>query len=51
MDSVLLVEQNAMIALGVAERGYVMASGEIILSGQSDTLLKNPEVRKAYLGE
>lgn len=49
--SVLLVEQNARAALGLATRGYVMESGEISLSGTSAQLLDNPQVRAAYLGE
>jgi branched-chain amino acid transport system ATP-binding protein len=49
--SVLLVEQNARAALGLATRGYVMESGVISLSGSSAELLDNPQVRAAYLGE
>jgi branched-chain amino acid transport system ATP-binding protein len=47
----LLVEQNASRALGIADRGYVMESGEISMSGQADALLNDPKVRAAYLGE
>ncbi|MGB9868169.1 MAG: ABC transporter ATP-binding protein [Bacillota bacterium] len=47
---VLLVEQNAFIALTTADRAYVMETGRIVLSGNTDELLKNDEVRKAYLG-
>jgi branched-chain amino acid transport system ATP-binding protein len=47
----LLVEQNASRALGIANRGYVMDSGEISMSGQADILLNDPKVRAAYLGE
>ena len=49
--TVLLVEQNASRALGLATRGYVMDSGEITMSGQARALLDDPRVRAAYLGE
>jgi len=49
--TILLVEQNARLALETASRGYVMESGEISLSGTSRELLSNPKVREAYLGE
>jgi branched-chain amino acid transport system ATP-binding protein len=49
--TVLLVEQNASRALGLANRGYVMDSGEITMSGPAADLLKDPRVRAAYLGE
>jgi branched-chain amino acid transport system ATP-binding protein len=49
--TLLLVEQNAQLALGISHRGYVMESGNIILDDSADTLLKNPKVRHAYLGE
>ena len=49
--TVLLVEQNASRALGLANRGYVMDSGEITMSGEAKTLLADPRVRAAYLGE
>ena len=49
--TVLLVEQNAKLALEVSQRGYVMESGEITLTDESATLLANPKVREAYLGE
>ena len=49
--TILLVEQNALLALQVASRGYVMESGEITLSGNSKALLSDPKVREAYLGE
>ena len=49
--TVLLVEQNASRALGLADRGYVMDSGEITMSGEAKTLLNDPKVRAAYLGE
>ena len=47
----LLVEQNARLALEVAHRGYVMESGLITLSGDAKSLLNDPKVREAYLGE
>jgi branched-chain amino acid transport system ATP-binding protein len=49
--TVLLVEQNASRALGLANRGYVMDSGEITMSGEAKALLADPKVRAAYLGE
>ena len=49
--TVLLVEQNASRALGLANRGYVMESGEITMTGEAKALLKDPKVREAYLGE
>ncbi|MEO7117500.1 MAG: ABC transporter ATP-binding protein [Candidatus Limnocylindrales bacterium] len=48
--TILLVEQNALMALGVASRGYIMQTGTIVLADSSDALRKNPDVRKAYLG-
>jgi branched-chain amino acid transport system ATP-binding protein len=48
---VLLVEQNALKALAVANRGYVIQTGHIVLSGTGRELLGNDMVRKAYLGE
>jgi len=48
---VLLVEQNASRALGLANRGYVMESGEVTMSGDAKVLLDDPKVRAAYLGE
>ena len=49
--TVLLVEQNASRALGLANRGYVMESGEITMTGEAKALLNDPKVRAAYLGE
>jgi branched-chain amino acid transport system ATP-binding protein len=49
--TILLVEQNALLALEVSHRGYVMESGEITLSGKSNVLLNDSRVREAYLGE
>ncbi|AEB08198.1 ABC transporter related protein [Desulfobacca acetoxidans DSM 11109] len=48
--TILLVEQNAYMSLKIAHRGYVLETGEIILSGDSRQLLGNPLVQKAYLG-
>jgi branched-chain amino acid transport system ATP-binding protein len=49
--TILLVEQNARLALELASRGYVMESGAITLSGDAPMLLADPRVREAYLGE
>ena len=49
--TVLLVEQNALMALNVAHRGYVLQTGRIILADTADALTANPQVRQAYLGE
>jgi branched-chain amino acid transport system ATP-binding protein len=48
--TILLVEQNARMALQFAQRGYVLESGNLVLEGDSAELLTNPEVKKAYLG-
>ncbi len=48
--SVLLAEQNAHAALKVAGRGYVIEEGRVVLEGTHDTLMDNPEVRRAYIG-
>jgi branched-chain amino acid transport system ATP-binding protein len=48
---VLLVEQNASRALAIANRGYVMESGLITMTGLGKDLLEDPKVRAAYLGE
>jgi len=48
--SILLVEQNAQMALSVSHRGYVLETGRIVLQGKSDNLLHNPQVMEAYLG-
>jgi branched-chain amino acid transport system ATP-binding protein len=48
--TVLLVEQNALMALAIANRGYVLQTGEIVLSDTAENLKKNPIVQKAYLG-
>ena len=49
--SILLVEQNALQALTIADRGYVLQTGEVVLEGLAGDLIKNETVRKAYLGE
>jgi branched-chain amino acid transport system ATP-binding protein len=49
--TILLIEQNAKLALESSQRGYVMESGEITLTGDSAQLLNDPKVRAAYLGE
>jgi branched-chain amino acid transport system ATP-binding protein len=48
--TILLVEQNARMALKFAQRGYVLENGNLVLGGRSDQLLENPDVRRAYLG-
>lgn len=49
--TILLVEQNANMALSIANRAFVLETGEIVLSGDAKSLAASPEVRKAYLGE
>ena len=49
--SILLVEQNALMALDVADRGYVLETGHVALADDAKALAQNPEVRKTYLGE
>jgi len=48
--TILLVEQNARMALSIANRGYVMETGKIVTTGTGQELLASPAVRKAYLG-
>ena len=48
--TVLLVEQNALMALAIAQRGYIMQTGEIVLTDAAAALARNPEVKRAYLG-
>lgn len=48
--TILLVEQNARLALQFAQRGYVLESGNLVLEGESAELLTNPQVKQAYLG-
>ena len=49
--TILLVEQNAHLALGIAHHGYVLETGSVVQTGTGQELLKSPEIRKAYLGE
>jgi len=49
--TILLVEQNAHMALSIADRAYVLETGEIVLSGPASEMIWNPQVRKVYLGE
>ena len=49
--TILLVEQNANIALQIAKRGYVLETGKMVMEDEAGNLLDNPEIRKAYLGE
>lgn len=48
--TILLVEQNVRIALRIADRGYVMETGRIVLEGEAEELLRNREIERAYLG-
>jgi len=48
--SILLVEQNAQMALSIANRAYVLETGSIVLAGDAKEIASNPEVKKAYLG-
>ena len=49
--TILLVEQNARLALSIAHRGYVLETGRIVLTGTGQELANNPQVKAAYLGE
>jgi branched-chain amino acid transport system ATP-binding protein len=49
--TIFVVEQNANMALSIADRGYVLQTGEIVLTDTAQALLKNPQMREAYLGE
>lgn len=49
--TILLVEQNASMALAVADRAYVLETGEIVLEGKASDLREDPKVRAAYLGD
>lgn len=49
--TIFMVEQNASMALSIADRGYVLQTGEIVLADNADDLLANPQMRAAYLGE
>ncbi len=46
----MLIEQNAKMALSIADRGYVLETGSVVLSGTGEELLASDEVKKAYLG-
>jgi branched-chain amino acid transport system ATP-binding protein len=46
----LVVEQNANVSLSIADRGYVLSTGRIVLEGPASELLENDDLRKAYLG-
>jgi branched-chain amino acid transport system ATP-binding protein len=48
--AILVVEQNATMALAIADRGYVLATGEIVLSGPAAELLASDDLKRAYLG-
>jgi len=48
--TILLVEQNAQMALSIADRGYVLETGQVVLADDAKNLLHNDSVRKAYLG-
>jgi len=48
--AILMVEQNANMALSIADRGYVLQTGEIVLSGPAAELLASDDLRRAYLG-
>ena len=49
--TIFVVEQNAAMALSIANRGYVLQTGEVVLSGTAKSLLENPMVQQAYLGQ
>jgi ABC-type branched-subunit amino acid transport system ATPase component len=48
--AILMVEQNAAMALSIADRGYVLATGEIVLAGSAESLLASEDLKRAYLG-
>jgi branched-chain amino acid transport system ATP-binding protein len=48
--AILVVEQNANVSLGIADRGYVLQTGRVVLSGKASELLQHEDLRKAYLG-
>ena len=48
--AVLLVEQHPALALGIADRGYVLSTGEIVLRGKASELLQSEDLKRAYLG-
>jgi branched-chain amino acid transport system ATP-binding protein len=49
--TIFVVEQNANMALSIADRGYVLQTGKVVLADTATNLLKNPQMRAAYLGE
>jgi branched-chain amino acid transport system ATP-binding protein len=49
--TIFMVEQNANMALSIADKGYVLQTGEIVLSGSAESLRTNPQMKKAYLGD
>jgi branched-chain amino acid transport system ATP-binding protein len=49
--AVLMVEQNAAMALSIADRGYVLSTGEIVLEGAASELLRSEDLKRAYLGQ
>ena len=49
-STILLVEQNAQMALSIAHRGYVLETGKIVTTGTGEELIRSPEIKKAYLG-
>ena len=48
--AMLVVEQNANVSLSIADRGYVLSTGRVVLKGEASELLENKDLRKAYLG-
>jgi branched-chain amino acid transport system ATP-binding protein len=48
--AVLVVEQNANVSLSIADRGYVLQTGNVVLADRADALLENEDLKKAYLG-
>jgi branched-chain amino acid transport system ATP-binding protein len=48
--AILVVEQNANVSLSIADRGYVLSTGRVVLADRAEALLQNEELRKAYLG-
>ena len=50
-STILVVEQNSKAVLGIADRGYVMETGSIVLEGTAEELLNNKDVQRAYLGK
>lgn len=49
--TIFVVEQNANMALSIADRGYVLQTGRVVLADTASNLLKHPQMREAYLGE